>query len=54
MHKRQRENGHWCKFFHTDHGWAFLQEPHKCFKILGMEAVIFAESVLRLGNLLAL
>ena len=43
-----------CKFFHTDHGWAFLQEPHKCFKILGLEAVIFAESAVRLGSILAL
>jgi hypothetical protein len=43
-----------CKFFHTDHGRAFLQEPHKCFKILGLEAAIFGESALRLGNILAL
>src|SRR2546421_6213137 len=43
-----------CKFFHTDPGWAFLQELHKCFKILGMEAVIFAESAVRLGSILAL
>ena len=53
MHKRQPENGHWCKFFHTDHGWAFLQDPHKYFKILGLEPVEFAESAVRLGNLLA-
>ena len=43
-----------CKFFHTDHGWPSLQEPHKCFKILGLEAVIFAESAVRLGSILAL
>jgi hypothetical protein len=43
-----------CKFFHTDHGWAFLQDPHKYFKILGLEAVKFAESAVRLGNVLAL
>jgi len=43
-----------CKFFHTDHGWTFLQESPKCFKILGLEAVSFAESAVRLGNILAL
>lgn len=48
---RQRTS---CKFFHTDYGWAFLQEPHKCFRILGLEAVIFAESAVRLGSILAL
>ena len=54
MNKRQSENGHWCKFFHTDHGWAFLQESTKCFKILGLEAATFGVSALRLGNILAL
>jgi hypothetical protein len=53
MNKRQSENGHWCKFFHTDHGWAFLQESPKCFKILGLEAATFGVSALRLGNILA-
>ena len=38
-----------CKFFHTDHGWTFLQESPKCFKILGLEAVSFARSVIQAG-----
>ncbi|SRR6266404_5317819 len=54
MHKTPARRRTRCKFFHTDHGGTFLQEPHKCFTILGLEAVIFADSAARLGSILAL